>query len=394
MTATFGSFRRAVAGVALVALGAVLPGGCGSREGAKPEGQPRPVVTGVPIVTVSAEEGPRIVEALGTVRAANVAEVALQAMGRITSLPVEEGRRVVAGDLLAAIDDAAARAQLAAAEAAHAEALSGAQEAEAAVAQAEAAKLLAEKTWERYRALFEEKVVTAQEYDEAEARRAMAAREHQRALERKAQTAARIERTAAEVSGARTMLGHTRVTAPFAGVVTQRRADAGSMAVPGVPIVVLEEAGRYRIEAAVPERWLGAVRAGTRAEALLDSLPGKAFRVAVSEVVPAVDPATRTFLVKADLTAPGLRTGQSGRLRFPAGRERILSVPREAVVRAGGLDGVFLLSPDNVARLALVTTGQPLDGRVEILSGLSAGDRVAADPAGRLADGVRVEAAR
>lgn len=394
MRATVGSIRRGVAGIALVALGSILAGGCGPREGAKPGGEKRPVVTGVAIATVSAEEGARIVEALGTVRAANVAEVAPQAMGRITSLPVEEGRRVEPGDLLASIDDAAARAQLAAAEAAHAEARSGAQEAEAAVAQAEAAKLLAEKTWERYRALFEEKVVTAQEYDEAEARRTMADREHARALEKRGQTAARVARTAAEVAAAKAMLGHTRLTAPFAGVVTQRRADAGSMAVPGVPILVLEEAGRYRIEAAVPERWLGAVRVGSRAEVLLDSLPGRSFRVAVSEAVPAVDPATRTFLVKADLSAPGLRTGQSGKVRFSAGRERILAVPREALVRPGGLDGVYLLSPDNVARLALVTTGQTLDGRVEILSGLSPGDRVAVDPAGRLADGVRVEAAR
>lgn len=163
------------------------------------------------------------------------------------------------------------------------------------------------------------------------------------------------------------------------------------MAVPGVPIVVLEDASRYRLEASVPEAYLGTVRAGSRVEVVLDAMPDRPVAAQVSEVAPGIDAASRTFLVKADVAGPGVRGGLSGRLRFAAGTARVLAVPRRAVSRAGGYDGVFVIAPDNVARLVMIRTGRETGDSVEVLSGLAPGARIALTAVDRLVDGARVE---
>jgi RND family efflux transporter MFP subunit len=379
------------AGLLLLAGGAGLPAGC--REKAKPGTAevPRPPVAGVEVVTVSPSPEERIVEAVGTVRARTIAAVAPQVMGTITSFLVSEGSRVEKGALLATIDDAEIKAQAAAAEGSVAEALAAREETERAIAQAEAGKTLAEKTYERFAKLHEERVVTRQEFEEVEAKRTVAAKEYERSLERRAQVTARIVQARGRADAANAMLSRTKVTAPFAGVVSEKKADAGSMAVPGMPLLTLEDTRRYRLEAAVAETHLSRLSVGSKAQVVLDSVPDRILPATVSEIVPVVDPASRTFLAKADVSAPGLRTGMYGRLRFSAGRETVLAAPRKAVFRAEGFDGVFVVTPDNVARLVMVKTGQRMGDRIEILSGVDPGSRVAVSALDRLADGARVE---
>lgn len=383
--AGFGARAAAVFATALFLVA------CGEKKGHGPGAVPRPAATGVEIVTVQPVPRETAAEAVGTVRAKTVAAVAPQTMGRLTSVLVEEGARVEAGGLLATIDDASVRAQLSSAEGAVAEAEAAREEAERAVAQAEAGRSLAEKTYERYRKLVAEKVVTPQEFDEVEARRTVAAQEHERAVKRREQLAGRITQARGQADAARAALGWTKVTAPFSGVVVEKRADTGSMAVPGVPLFLLEDPRRHRIEASVSEAYLPLLKVGTPVRVLLDAGGGREIPAAVTEVVPTIDPATRTFLVRADLPPGTARTGQSGRVRFAAGEGTVLAVPKRAVTRAGGGDGVFVLADDNVARLSPVTLGAAFGDRVEVLSGLSPGARVAVSPVDRLADGDRVE---
>jgi RND family efflux transporter MFP subunit len=273
-----------------------------------------------------------------------------------------------------------------------AEAEAAREESERAVAQAEAGRSLAEKTHERYRKLLAEKVVTQQEFDEVEARRTVAVQEHERALRKRAQVEGKIAQARGQAEAARAALSWTRVTAPFSGVILEKRADAGSMAVPGVPLFVLEDPGRHRVEVAVSEAYLPLLKVGSPVRVVLDVAPEREIPASVTEVVPSVDPATRTFLVKADLPPGIARTGQSGRVRFAAGAGTALAVPKRAILRSGGSDWVFVLSEDNVAHISPITLGAPFGDRVEVLSGLPAGARIAASPVDRLADGVRVEA--
>lgn len=383
-------------GAGILLLGVLMTAGwagCGGKQ--QETATERPRVSGIETAVAESSQRERRAEVTGTVRSAKIAVVAAQVMGRITSVPVEEGSRVEPGALLATIDGASIRAQLAAAESGVAEAEAGREEVERAIAQAEAGKVLAEKTFERFRKLHEERVVTAQEFDEVQAKRTVAEQDYKRALDRKAQVAARLSRAKAQADAARTMLSYTRILAPFAGVVTEKKADAGSMASPGMPILVLEETRRYRMEASVPESFLDRLRTGSRVTVVLDADPGGEIAGTVSEAVPRVDPMSRTFVAKVDLPGRrGLRTGMSGRIRFETGTETVVTVPRAAITRAAGYEGLFIVGEDNVARLALVNPGETFGDRVEILSGIDPGTRVVVSPPEALVDGARVEVRR
>jgi RND family efflux transporter MFP subunit len=381
---------------AAVILGmAVLIAACGERGKHGEGGSPRPVVSGVEVITVQPVPRETAVEAVGTVRAKTTAAVAPQMMGRLTAVLVSEGSRVAAGAVLATIDDSAVRAQLASAEGAVAEAEAAREEVDRAIAQAEAGSDLAGKTYERYRMLLEGKVVTPQEFDEVATRRTVAVKEHERALQKRAQVDGKIAQATGAAAVARAQLGYAKVTAPFAGVVLEKKADAGSMAVPGVPLFVVEDPRRHRLDASVSEAYLPVLKAGEPVRVVLDDSPDREIRASVTEVIPAIDPATRTFLVKVDLPAGIARSGQSGRLLFTAGKGTVLAVPKRAITRVAGSEGVFTLEgADNVARLAVITTGAEFGDRVEVLSGLSAGARVAVSPLDRLFDGAVVEAGK
>ena len=392
-TRMFSFGARAGAALVILSIAAGLPA-CGEK-GTQGTAVSRPVVQDVEVVVVRPVPRETMAEAPGTVRARTTAAVAPQVMGRLTGVAVSEGSAVAAGALLATIDDTTVRAQLSSAEGAVAEAEAAGEEVEVAISQAEAAKSLAEKTLERYRKLLEGKVVTQQEFDEVEMRRTVAVKELERALQKRAQVRAKVAQARSQADAAKAMLAWTRVVAPFAGVIVEKRADAGSMAVPGVPLFVLDDPGGYRIEASVSETYLPLLKKGTPVLGVLDADPGRPFPAVVTEVVPEIDPASRTFTVKADLPAGRARSGQSGKLRFATGKGTVLAVPKRAITRAGGSDGVFTIGAlDNVARLSMITVGAEFGDRVEVLSGIEEGDRVALSPIDRLSDGARVEVRR
>ncbi len=388
------SFGARVAAAVVILWMAAGLSACGEKgkEGAAVS---RPVVQGVEVVVVRPVPRETMAEAPGTVRARTTAAVAPQVTGRLTGVAVSEGSTVAAGALLATIDDTTVRAQFASAEGAVAEAEAAREEVDGAISQAEAGKVLAEKTFERFRKLLEGKVVTQQEFDEVEARRTVAVKELERARRKREQVSAKIAQAKGQADAAKAMLAWTRVTAPFAGVIVEKRADAGSMAIPGVPLFVLEDPRLHRIEAAVSETYLPFLKKGTPVQGILDADPGKPISAVVTEVVPTIDPASRTFTVKADLPAGRARSGQSGKVRFAAGKGMVLAVPKRAIARAGGSDGVFTVGAlDNVARLSMVTLGAEFGDRVEVLSGIEDGARVALSPIDKLSDGARVEVRR
>ncbi|MBP2690037.1 MAG: efflux pump, family, rane fusion lipoprotein, partial [Deltaproteobacteria bacterium] len=236
---------RAGAAVVILSIAAGLSA-CGDK-GKEGKAVSRPVVQDVEVVVVHPVPRETMAEALGTVRARTTAAVAPQVMGRLTAVAVSEGSVVAAGALLATIDDTTVRAQLSSAEGAVVEAEAAREEVDGAISQAEAGKSLAEKTFERYGKLLEGKVVTQQEFDEVEMRRTVAVKELERAQQKRAQVSARISQAKGQAAAAKAMFAWTRVIAPFAGVIVEKRADAGSMAVPGVPLFVLEDPRGYRI---------------------------------------------------------------------------------------------------------------------------------------------------
>lgn len=393
--------------VALVAT-ALLLGGCSAQED-RPNARSEPRREAAPpspvtVAPVRLETLADAIEAVGTVQSRKQTVLSSKILAAVVAVHRREGDRVRAGDVVVELDDRDARAQHERAEAALREAHDGVEEAQAAIAAgdraidaATAQQELAAATLARYTTLLARRSVAVQEHDEVAARARAAAAEVARAREmkvsllaRKRQAAARIEQAEADLARARVGLTYARITAPSDAIVVSRTAEVGAIATPGAALLTLEEE-RYRLELSVPESDIRNVRIGQRTVATIDAL-GRDVQGTVAEIVPAADPASRTFTVKVDLPGDArLRSGVFGRARFTAGRRTAMLVLRQAVRERGQLEQIFVVDASNVARLRLVTTGRASGDRVEVLSGVSEGERVVVQGAERLVDGSRVE---
>ncbi|MEK7404019.1 MAG: efflux RND transporter periplasmic adaptor subunit [Acidobacteriota bacterium] len=373
----------------LLALATLFLIGCGKAPERQIETKSAPVA--VKAIAVSPAEWPVTYEATGTVRARTAAVISSKVMGYVREVTVRAGDRVRQGQLLVRLDARDLEAAWRQAQAALNEARSAVPEADNAVAAARASLDLAQVTHRRLEDLFQKKSVSNQEFDEASAKLKLAQANLAMAEARRKQLAAKIEQAQEAVNAADIMRGYAEIAAPFAGAVTDKAVEPGSLAVPGQPLLTLEREGAFRLEAAVEESRLGAIRLGQaatiRLEALDRTLDGR-----VSEIVPAVDAAARSFLVKIDLPPlEQLRSGVFGRALFAVGRRKVLAVPQAAVVERGQLVSV-LVAEEGQARARLVTLGERSGDQVEVLSGLNAGDRVIVPVPAALANGARVEA--
>jgi RND family efflux transporter MFP subunit len=275
------------------------------------------------------------------VRSKQRAVVEAKVSGRVLEYTATPGARVQRGELLARLD---------------------VQEIQARVDQTRALFDQARRDYDRQKQLITDNATTRQEYEAADAR---------------------VKVATAGLSEAETMLGYASVTAPFDGVVTRKLADVGDLAMPGKPLLEIESPTALRFEADLPEAILDRVQLGAKLPVRLS----KVVEGTVSEISPVADPVSRTFLVKLDLPpVDGLRTGQFGRVSVPVAETQLLLVPRAAVLKRGQMELVFV-ARDGRAVLRLVKTGKGLDGRVEILSGLEAGEAVVVSDTARLIDG-------
>jgi RND family efflux transporter MFP subunit len=186
------------------------------------------------------------------------------------------------------------------------------------------------------------------------------------------------------------MQSYAQITAPFAGIVTERTAEPGSLAAPGAPLLTLERAGALRFEVPVEESRLAQIRLGQPVAVQLDALD-RPVDGRVSEIVPAVDAAARTFTVKIDLpSTTRLRSGLFGRARFALGTRQVVSVLAPAILERGQLTSVFVAA-NGRATMRLVTLAEKSGDRVEVLSGLNPGEQVIVPVPSGLVDGAAVE---
>jgi RND family efflux transporter MFP subunit len=369
----------------LASLG-MLAGCSSSRPTAE---APTETVSGVQLETESLNAAPQTYEAVGTIRSANISVLNAQLGGTVRELRVRAGDRVRLGQVLAVIDDRAPRAQ---ADAAQAAVLASSQEraqVEQSLAAATAERQFAEATYHRYQTLLQKKSLSHQEFEGAEAKYKAAVAAEQAAAARRKEMDARDQQARAQKTSAETILSYSRILAPSDGVISQRSVDPGTVVMPGTPILTIEETSHYRLEANVPEEFLPDVQVG---QTVSVSTARGTVQGRTAEIVPTSDPASRTFLVKIDLpSGPPYQSGEYAKAAFPVGEQRILTVPSTALVTYGELEGVFVADANGVLQYQLVKTGKSSGDRVEILSGLSNGDRVAVTDTAKLRDGMRVE---
>jgi len=303
----------------------------------------------VHLTPATLESHQAIEDVVGTVRSKQQAVIEAKVSGRLVQYLATPGQSVKAGELLAELDVQEIRAKL------------------------EQAKAMLEQAMRdlgRQQQLIASKATSQQELDAA---------------------AARVKVTTAGVSEAETMLGYAKVTAPFDGVITRKLADVGDLAMPGKPLMEIESPAHLRFETDLPESLLDRVRTGAKLPVTIPTLT-QPLAGTVSEISPVADPVSRTFLVKLDLPDdPGLRPGQFGRVAVPVAQTELLLVPRQAVLRRGQIEAVFVVRGTR-ASLRLVKTGKAIADKTEILSGLEPGDAVVTDDASRLTDGQSVTA--
>lgn len=336
----------------------------------------------------------RSFEAGGTIRAHTLAPLSSRIVSPILEIHVAAGDRVRRGQRLITLDARHLDASAAAADSSLNAVVRGAAAMDAEERAAQAALTLARAAHGRIASLRERNSATAGELDDAVAALRAAEARLDVAQARRAEAADAIAAARSGAEASRVAASYAVISAPFDGLVTERPAEAGTMAAPGATLIVIEDTGRYRLEVSVDAMRAGVVRVGAPVQVLVTGLEPAAGTVA--EVTESIDPGAHTFVVKIDVPqAPGLRSGMFGRARFTGGEEAGIAVPVDAVRRRGQL-AIAFVEQDGVARMRVLHAGPTLDGRVRVLAGLEPGDRVIINPPADLLDGapVTVQAGR
>jgi membrane fusion protein, multidrug efflux system len=367
----------------------LMTAGCSQHEAPLAATRAQATKNAVRVETVNVSSIADFYRASGTVRARQVAAIASKIAANIIEARVRAGDYVQSGQVLLVLDRRDLEANLRRAEATRIEAETAVTETENGIVSARASVDLARVTHKRFQNLLAQASVSQQEFDESLARLKSSEAAVEMAMSKRRQAEARRSQVEAELAAARVTLGYATLTAPFAGLVTERKADPGSLATPGAPLLTLEREGNLRLEASIDESRLGLVRIGESVAVEIDGL-NRTVSGRVGEIVPSVDPATRTLTAKIDLPGlPDLRTGMFGRAVFVAGSREAVLVPELAVLERGQIRSVHVVEGDT-ARLRFVTLGESRGNRREILSGLTAGEKVIVAPPSLLADGGRV----
>ena len=306
----------------------------------------------MPVRAAAARLAPAVdqASAVGTLRADESVVLRPEIAGRIAEIRFDEGHKVARGALLATLDAAEVKAQLASA---------------AAQAKLDAARL------ERAEDLYKKNFISQQALDEARSNHARSSAS-QREFDAK--------------------LAKTEMRAPFAGVVGLRQVSQGAVVAAGTDIARLEKIDQMKLDFRIPESFFSKLRAGQPVKVAVDAYPAQAFAGAIYAIEPGIDEGTRTVLVRARVANRELklRPGMFARVLLQLGaRDKAIWVPEQAIVPRGQDSFVFRVA-DGKAEMVRVKVGIRRPGEVEIVSGLAAGDLVVTDGTLRIFPGAAV----
>ncbi len=344
--------RRVING--LLILGAAAPlylaGGCGEAE--KTEGgevKSAGPSADAEVVTVEQSTGRAFEWASGAIASARRTSVASRILARVEEVRVTAGSRVQQGDVLVVFDARDLNARV--------------QETGQGLKAARARLELARSDKERIERLYKEGVATKQNLDKVVSELEVAESDV-KGIER------RLEETRAAES-------HAVIRSPVSGRVVDRLVEPGDTPVPGRPLLQIYDPTVLRVEVPVRESLAVRLSVGQSVRVEIPAL-GETLEGIIDEIVPFAEPGARTLLVKVRLPLHArLFAGMFARVEIPAGERTLLLVTPDAVERIGQLEFVDVLSEDGRVERRVVTTGRRSeDGRVEVLSGLRAGERI------------------
>ncbi len=347
---------------ALLLLFLALLAGC--TEHAPPRGTPEPPIIPAQVITIASQEITETYNTSGTLIADNSVEIASRLMGYIRDLEVREGSTVRKGDLLLTIDPTEIEARLA--------------EARARSAQARARADKAEQDFERFRTLYEKRLIPLSQFQKAEVE-----------LE-----VAREEMRVAQANEKRigVQLQYAEIRSPVDGVVVKKYKQAGDITTPGAPILSIDNPDNIVLETFIKEDHIKEVQVGDRIVVIVDAA-GLRTRATITQVVSSGDPRTHSYLVKAALDdTSGVRIGMFARAEFAIGYKWGLLIPAEAIVTRADIPGVYIVDENDIAHFRMLRLGRKIDGQYEVLAGLRSGERIVLSSEAPVYTGTRIAA--
>lgn len=334
--------------LAIALAAGLLLSACGSEAPPAPRSLAAPDIE---LIAVAPDSAARERVWDGVVEAVHSATLSAQTGGRVLELPFDVNDYVKAGDVVVRFTDV--------------EQQSAQRQARAALAAAQAAASEAEAEFKRVSEIFERRLVSRAQLDQATARRDA--------------TRAQLESAQAAVKAASEQVDYTAVRAPYSGIVTQRFVEVGETVRPGQPLIAGLSLDRLRLQVRVPQSDVEAIRGNGRAFLLLDD--GRRIEAERVTVFPYADPATHSFSVRVDLpeAETGLSPGMAAKVAFVVGEDARLLLPASSLVKRSEVTAVYVVGETGLA-LRQLRLGHRIGDRIEVLSGLNAGEQVAADP--------------
>ncbi|MCK9420362.1 MAG: efflux RND transporter periplasmic adaptor subunit [Nitrospirae bacterium] len=332
--------KKIVYGISITAAIAVLGAGymIFGKENSYAETPKSEAPVSVSVVIVEQKTIDSVVTAAGALNSRNTSVLSSKVMGRVVRLSVQEGEQVAAGKLLMKIDSGEITAQ---------------------AIQAKAAYNNARLQYDRIKSLFDAKASTRMEMDQA---------------------TLGLENAQAGLQAAKAMESYTIISAPISGQIVEKHINLGEMALPGQPLIKIEDNRNLRLEVTLKEQDILSIQPGNPVKVLIDAMPGTEISGRVSQVVQASDVRTHSFIVKIDIPAhKGLITGMYGKAFFTIGKHEAILVPKSAIVEMSGISGVYLVSLDQGAVFQMIQVGDEHENFVEVISGLKQGDQVISD---------------
>lgn len=290
-------------------------------------------------------------EAVGTIEALEAISVVAEIDAAVVSLPFEEGGSVRKGQLIARLDDSQLKAE---------------------VDRAAAVRDQSQATYDRVKAVVEQKAAAPQDLDDA---------------------LAALRVAEANLAAAKARFDKTRITAPFDGIVGARRVSVGAFLRAGETITDLANIDEIRVIFSAPERFLPQLTRGADVTIWTPAYPGHTHTGKIAVIEPVVDPATRTARIVARVPNPEgeFRPGMSANVAAElARRDSAITIPNEAIFANAGQMFVFLVNPDSTVARAAITVGTRLADVAEITAGLTPGSVVVRAGHQKLFDGARV----
>jgi membrane fusion protein (multidrug efflux system) len=385
------------------ALVAALSSAACSPERTSAAAPPEPAPVAVHAAEVQSQPIDRFLRVTGSLAADEQADVAAEIAGRVIGTPVERGTRVTAGAVLVRVSATEADASLREAEANAAQlearlGLATGQEFDPLkvpdVLNAKASLDWAEADFSRIKALLDQKVVSQAEFDQKLTQVQAARQQYQTAQNGAQQSYRSLQASRARVDLARKSAADTVVRAPFSGIVAERLVGTGDYVSKGMKVATVVRIDPVRVEMTVPEQYLSQVKVGQAVRLTVDAYPGETFNAKVRFVSPALKTDQRALTVEAvaDNADGRLKPGlfATALLQQPSPAPALL-VPASAVETVAGTSRVYTINADHKVEERIVTLGEKIGDRIEISSGVKAGERVVANPRGKVADGVRVQ---